>query len=310
MSKEKVIIYGNCQANALGGLLKISEEFSERYDFVRVTPVHRVKVAEHREFCENLVKHCAAFLYQPVSDKFRGGGFGYKTVCSYLSNDAFRASFPSLQFYGYHALSAPVREVNSEFASSVNSFFGMPSSDLFHPIDVLECYCEGFDLVDAIDKFSNGSANTRDQILSITLNSIEQMRISEEKHSIDIKFSYFLENNYKNQQLFHTPRHPTGFSLLQVVESFLSYLDIKISEEERQRIVKRDPLCIPQYPSQRVIHDKLGLDFEKKLQFKSKSVSLSCEQFVSQLYQAYNTQPSAVLNGWLDTLKKSMNRVL
>ncbi len=97
MSKQTFTIYGNCQSTILAACLQQVKSFKERFEYHRLPFCHRIKSDDYQRLLDN-ISNIDLLITQPVSEKFRGGGYGSKTLID-LSNNYL--GIPSLQFFGY-----------------------------------------------------------------------------------------------------------------------------------------------------------------------------------------------------------------
>ena len=304
---KNVAIYGNCQANALGGLLKISSEFSESYFFERTTPVHRIPLAEHANFLERRLPDLDLLICQPVSQKFRGGGYGTGDLINQLPCDCKVIFFPSLQFYGYLATSFPIKNLPLPVAQKIKEIFGVAGADLFHSSQIIEGFITGKKEHETLDVFLKGGSNDKNQVQKKLKSTLDIIEAAEKENSINIPFAEFCRNNFFKTKLFHSPRHPTGITFEFIVNHILSFLELKLLDSERDKIVKRDPLKHPVYPIQPFICEALNLEFDGGTKFMSKTKELDFKDLVSAFYELYTMTKPNILMKALSDYKKSTN---
>lgn len=280
-------ILGNCQANAISATLQVCAEFKENFSFTRTTPIHRTSVEEHRVFLTETLPKTDLFIYQPISTKYRGGGFGFDSALPHLSGNANVVSFPSIQFYGYHATAKPLSDIAPDIRQHSRLIFGLPTSELFHFSQLIVCFLRDIPQAEALYFFHEGFDGDAEFVSRRCSSSLAALRLSEEKHFIDARIHDMVESTFRSEQLFWSPRHPSGKLLGFVAEAILRKIGITPTDDERARFISRDPLRLPQYPLQELVRNSLGIDFSPANQFSSKSKNLGLADLVGAYYELY-----------------------
>lgn len=105
-----VVVWGNCQAEALRVLLAASPAGSVRS--VRIPPVFELTAAD-LPHVERLLARCDVLVAQPVRDGYGGLGLGSAEVARHLPGDARVIAVPSCFFAGLHPWQVLVRTPES-----------------------------------------------------------------------------------------------------------------------------------------------------------------------------------------------------
>jgi hypothetical protein len=292
---KAVVIYANCQANALGSLLQISRDFNRQYIFHRIKPVHRLSREELSSFISNDLNNTSILIHQPISRGFRDGSFCSELLKQKAPQSTKIISFPSLQFYAYHATAFALKGMTSELRQRHHEVFQTPGADTFHFLQVVRAYLDGADTARAEDRFHGGDPGDSDLVTNFAAKSIGIMELSEAANGTMVTSAGFIKANYQGCLLFHTPRHPSAPLLLHVIEQISKICCFQITPDEKSRMLAKDPLRFPQYPLQGFVREALGLRFEAGSEFRSKKLTLSISQMIEAFYHFYAMCPRSYL---------------
>lgn len=284
---KKYCILGNCQANALASTLQVCKTFKSTYQFQRVTPIHRISHKEHQKFLTELLPEVDLFIYQPISESFRGGGFGFNAVFERLPPSAVVVSYPSIQFYGYHATARNIAKPSDTAKSRSKDILGLAGTDVFHFSQLMMAFVEGAPADEALDRFQTGYSGDDDFIRWRCADSLKHLDNAEKQFDITARLHDKIASNFRNRQLFWSPRHPKGELLADIALSVLDRISLTPTEDERARMPNRDPLRLPRYPMQAIASETLGFEFEGLTEFRSKTVRLGLEDMVQAYYDLY-----------------------
>ena len=81
------IVFGNCQADALGQVLRASPAFAAEYEVAGVPAVHTITRAELSEF-QQLVGSASVIIVHPVKTGYRSMGLGTNEILAAAPTDA------------------------------------------------------------------------------------------------------------------------------------------------------------------------------------------------------------------------------
>lgn len=284
---KRFAVLGNCQANALAATLQVCLEFKSNFKLVRTTPIHRISLEDHRAFLAKVLPGLDLYLYQPISDQFRGGGFSSRESLEHVSSTSCIVSYPSMQFYGYHAGASVLPDLPSAAKERTRNLLGVSGSELFHFGSIVRSFLAGKAPDVAELDFHDASMSDAELIRRRTERSLAHLKDSEGRQCIDARVHDFIVENFRRRQVFWSPRHPSGDVLLHVAVTILGKLGITPSNEEVERMRRRDPLALPRYPMQRPVIDALGLEFSGPAEFRSKSVGLGLRDLIRSYYEIY-----------------------
>lgn len=87
---------------------------------------------------------------------------------------------------------------------------------------------QGASVKEIVDEIQNGAPYSKEEVFQIFNSGME--RIKEREKHCDIKISDYIENNYRNKQLFYDPNHPTEDLMAEVGRRVLRLLHIECYE--------------------------------------------------------------------------------
>lgn len=296
----KYTIYGNCQAIALAKVMSVNEKFIQRYSFVRLKPVHRMNLNEMNSFKKNLISTLDLILAQPVSEEFRGGGFGSKEILKKIKH-AKKIVYPSMQFYGYFPGMSNFKFKKNVLAQEyIKQKIGINLNDLFHYDFILKSYLNNT-LVDDVEKlFFSIDLYSKEFVNNEFLKTMNHLKIKEQEYSVDIRISSYIESNFRDRKLFYTPRHPTSELFVYVASEVFAYVgNDTLDEDTKRRMHCKDPLSHISYPIPDSVIRHLGCKFDDKW-MKTPLTSLNILEMIKIYYQLYSYFEIDYLNNLID----------
>lgn len=296
----KYTIYGNCQAVALAKIMSVYEDFIKEYSFVRLKPVHRIGLDEIHSLKKNLISTLDLVLAQPISDEFRGGGFGTKEILT-ENKYAKKILFPSMQFYGYFVGMRNLKFKKNVLAQEyIKQKTGINLNDLFHYDFILRSYLDNTSVEEVNNLFFSIDLYNKEFLNNELLKTINHLKIKEQEYDVDIKISGYIESNFRYRRLFYTPRHPTAELFVYVASEIVTYLGNKILDENTiTRMQRKDPLSHISYPIPESIVKNLDLKFDDKL-MKTELITLDILEMIKVYYQLYSFFEKDYLKSLLD----------
>lgn len=250
-------IYGNCQAVALAKILSICDSFRNSYSYIRLKPVHRITHDEYFDLSENVAPNLSFLLSQPISEEYRGGGFGSKLLEATTERFYY---FPSIQFHGYFVgLKAMKMPSTMEFREQFRTSYGVSVTDIMHFDYILKAYLNGSSIVKTAELFYSKNLFSKEVVQREASSSLNYLQNKEQTLNLDFTLSSFISENFKKHRLFHTYRHPNSLLLTELATMILDKFDIQDCSKERLK--NKDPLSHISYPIQRSVEDHLNLQF-------------------------------------------------
>ncbi len=281
--KQKCLIYGNCQTAALRALLSRYQPFDERFDIIELLPVQRLSSGDVPQL-EAAVATTDVFLYQPVSDNYKGvPQLSTQSLLAHLPSHSQAISLPVAYFTGYHPEITYLRDqtgvVETPFA--------------YHDLNLLNLYAEGKPLRAALALINSDTFYTESHVtnnLELTLKKLE----IREQH-LSIRLCDFIRENFQRTQLFHSFNHPSHAVLRFITESILKHLSIPIDSVAMTAVVGITELLgrwsIPIYPS---LAQHLGLKFVPSPTYVMERQSLDKLAMVEAYFRYYDSQADRV----------------
>lgn len=299
-------ILGNCQANAIASTLQVCAEFKQEFALQRVKPIHRISADEHAAFLNDILPEATLFMYQPISENYRGGGFGFARAVANLTNKTTVISYPSIQFYGYHAAAKTPTDIPIELRDRCRQSFGLAGIELFHYAQVMMAFLKGMPQDEAQHFFHHGFEGDVEFVKRRCADSLAHLRKSEVQYEIDIRLHDVIAEGFRREQLFWPPRHPSGKILGLIAEQILARLGITPTDEERARFVRRDPLRLPRYPLQNFVRQALALEFDPVTAFQAREITMSTPELISAYYSVYGQLGRAGVSKMMTALFPSL----
>ncbi|WP_125469159.1 WcbI family polysaccharide biosynthesis putative acetyltransferase [Methylomagnum ishizawai] len=289
--KKKFAIYGNCQSLALASVLMRFSDFRNKFEIIKLDPVHLISNAAHDAFLNKSLPNLDVLLYQPVKEGYRGNDrFSSKYLLTQLKEGARAISFPSIQSYCYHPTVFLFKSASEDISSICKEIFGLPIHELYHFHQIVKSYLSGASLQAAIVSFDQASDKDIEYYHARIQDSWDRLLQAEIEHAIDIRISDFIKSRYKQSLLFHTPSHPSGEVLADICHQLFSHLGVDASDEEMQEVIALDPLNMISYPLQKFILGDLNINYDNSRNFfiKHKDTHITIDVLINNYYMLYN----------------------
>lgn len=232
MGKELCLIHANCQGDPLAELLRLHDEFSERYEI-------RTFVNYTRDVVPlEALDECSLFIYQWLDRNW--GGLSTENMLAGLSRKARTVCAPNLFFKAYWPLwdSNKIMDYSDILLNQLIER-GLSKSEILHiylHTDIKKYY----DLEKLISR------------------SVEREREKEKRWDITAVDLVLAE--YRNELLFNTVNHPGRRLCLHVADELLCLLGFTpLGKAARAKF--RDPFPEFEQPIHPQVVDYLGLKF-------------------------------------------------
>ena len=248
MTKKRFTIYGNCQSTVLAASLQRVKSFKDKYQYVRLPFCHRISSDQYKIFASNM-KDIDLLITQPVSSKFRGGGFDSHYFSKLASNVL---GVPSLQFYGYFPELSRFKipklsdTQNKQIDIFLAPFAPLSRDSLYHYDQIKKMVLEKMPSSLICHRFDSESSHETEvkKCLSWTLKYL----LDKEATFNLIPISDFIQSNWQTKHLFYTPRHPSGHVMAELVKRICEKLNLNICNDELSKIIQRDHFsCLKLY---------------------------------------------------------------
>ena len=231
------IIYGNCQGRQLEYILNQSNLFTQKY-ITYYYPNYELinsKIDLDINFI-NLLKNCKLFIYQPVKKKhgiYSTSKNIDNNIYSYLSINCIKISFIyinniAIDTFLYETFDSNMNNIdikllyNIEEIKTINTkFYIFYNYFGFKNIFNLKLNIN-MNNIDIISLFDNNLLDFNfEERWDFSFNILK-----DNEKITDIKISDFIENNYKNIELFYTNNHPTNYIFLEIANQIFNKINI------------------------------------------------------------------------------------
>lgn len=217
-SRTTAIVYGNCQAEPLRKILLRSEAFNERYDVIRVPPVHSISVRELAGL-KKLLPEAGLILAQPIKNGLRGMELGLEEIVSHAAPDTGVVTWPSIYWeppFPFSVYVHPQPRV-SELAPVIT----------YHDLRFLACASQGLSKDQSMAFLEQyeppTSAYERLRMRARSLTEEKELRC-------DVKILEWMTTKGVEGRAMWTVNHPASFVLQEVARQVHSILDLEYVE--------------------------------------------------------------------------------
>jgi len=240
--KKKCIVYGNCQTEPIRKYLMASSTFNRIYTMIYVPSIHRCnhETGLDQQYLKTLYD-CDLFIYQKVSQSYN----------YYLSSDYMLERLPSKCM--------KISFTNSYFSGYYPQYMHKklyPYADK----NIIKLLNEGCSKEEIISILSDDNFYSYDEVKTNLENTIQELKRRDTE--LDITLDDYIEQNYKDIQLFYTINHPSYHIIQYLTMKILDKLEIPKIEISRIRLkdVHFKDHVHPIYPS---VIKHLNLNFIK-----------------------------------------------
>ena len=289
MIKKKIVVYGNCQSEAIARTLLECEEFAYIYEWVTTPFVHNIRTDEQKNQLHSAVKTADVFIFQHVSELGWNKEISTNYLITILKNDCDVISIPSLYFDGYFP-----------HLSTMDGVVG--PLNLVHDYFIASSYVLNLSVEQVIASMSSDDLYSQSQAEYYVESSIGNLFLRESE--VDIKVAEYIKDNYKRVKLFNQFNHPTR----NLIEYVCSRIIIKVSAIEpcftRKNSGYLDGIRAPIYPS---LKKGLSLSFtDIELYYGKNGGEYNLSQLVIAFYNLYDTLDNSYIECKILEKKKSI----
>lgn len=275
---KKYSVLGNCQSGPIADLLRTCDGFSQRYEYVPVKPVHTIDPKKDSDILE-MFDDLDLLIYQPVVDERRFGSFVSSRIVSRLGPRSVAVCVPPLYYGGYFPTFEAINWLEGPLRS-VHDYF------------LVACFLNNLDEGEALSLYSSDYLS-EEVILSQHRGFINGLRQRENKFSVDVRVSDFINENFQKSQLFYTFNHPTPDMLIYLCNSIISLLSI----DGRVGAID-DRFSDLRLPIASRVKEALGLDFPEQ-ETMLQDEAIDSEQLILKSYESYRAVSSESLKSEL-----------
>lgn len=271
-SKGRYVVFGNCQATFVADFLDTSSKFIEKFERIQIPGVHEMNELEYQRL-KNELQSVSLFIYQPVDR----GYLKSKELLEILPDQCVKISIPSLFFNSYNPEVTYIRESDSiiQYHDRIQ-------------LKYIENYHDFFN-----NKFLSPDFFPLDFSQKCVKASIFELRKREGEQKIDIQMSDYIENNYRNERLFHVLNHPTQRLLCKMSQEIINYLMLNDNVSERIDNFFLDYWQFPIYLSH---YKNLEINFPDPPVYRWNGELMSPEKFFDKQVNFYAKQNQVTLD--------------
>ena len=223
-SKKKLTFtsYGNCQADAIAKMLLDNKTFSDMYDYIKITEVHRLNNTDLDK-----IYNVDLFIFIPCGESW--GEKSTSSIISKLKLSCITIGYSGCFFRAYHP---QITYIHLE-----NSGKHLESPSPYHDINSISEHLNNTKIL-----------YTENLINSIVTKDITELNLRKKQIIADhvIPIDELIKDNYKKKLLMHTINHPTIelFSLIRCnIMEFLhlphnDYRNVDYMEHHKCKIYK------------------------------------------------------------------------
>jgi len=211
--KKTIVIYSNCQGQAISELLKkLDNEFTNEYDVDNIDYISNYQnIVDNTPLDYDKLSNCDLFIYQPISSKH--GIFATDKVKTVLKESCIQISFPYI--YNYAFWEILVFRRGDHNLSSINSEYIVINHE-----PIINLKNQGVSLDDIKMQIISGNFDFKfkeryEKTLSI---------LREHEKDCTIKVADFIDKNHKDIHLFYTQNHITAPFVKYMVNKILDHL--------------------------------------------------------------------------------------
>lgn len=256
LGKEVVLVHGNCHVFVMKEYLKTSKTFLEKF---YLYPLPLIQDNKKKYIKDDLLENCDIFIYQDIR---KDNQFDERLSADYLSPKIHKRRICIPNVFGMGTFLYPQAEPpQGSESDGWNNYVGEGS-----PIGICNYRDENIDrqwregerCIDKIAAHLEGQVYDQEYIRQNAETCFEKMRKRE--RFWDVKITDYIEQGYKEKQMFYEPAHPCNHVLRKISEGILEILGIngnEISEVEAH-------LAYQEMPTYQCVKEALGLNYETK----------------------------------------------
>lgn len=285
-------IYGNCQAIILANFLNSSESFKSQYQYLTIKPVHKINKYEIKELINNILPKTDLFIYQPVSEEYKGKEYSSNYLLQKLNLKSRNISFPSCYFKGYNPELKILKDCKGR---SISDKFD------YHDFHIIQGFLRSSPIEQVKANIQNSSYYSQDYSQSQVEQSLKELEKRENsifgtKRQINIKISNFIRENYKKQRLFYTINHPSKFVFKYMAEEIIKLLNIK-----DEITLDKDFLNHTTYPIYESHYHNLELKFANPMQYTIRNNIYELHTTINKYFEYYSCIEKNVIRNNIHT---------
>ena len=211
--KKLAVYWGNCQSGFMKEFLIRCPIWYKEYILLDIPQVHRFTSQKSRFMIdEKFWELCSVLLYNHVGIENRfAEEFATDYIVKKVPRDCLKITIPYAFFRGYHPQTYGARKSNSNLFTIADKY--------------VDCLAEeGKSANEIVEKVLSPKFLDKETVMTFVQDSLHEMRRREMEFSCNIIISDYIEENYRQKQLFHSPAHPIPELYVVMAKRVLSYI--------------------------------------------------------------------------------------
>ena len=253
--RRLICFYGNCQITTMARLAKSSAKLMREYMIFSFGPVQDIHGAEEQDGFDAGILSCIdIFIYQNVFGKTKiARGLTTDQMVGALKEGAAHVSVPNIYFRGYFPQAGSNRyNVVVQGKTNQNGMFPWGDKNI-------ERLAADYSAEEIAEILSSPDFYSPDFCRKNAEDSLAEL--SQREGLCDIKISDYIQNNYKEEQLFFGVNHPQWFVVGELMKRVFAKLGMsEYSDMKTRNQGENDGRECLIYPS---VALGLGLKFQK-----------------------------------------------
>ena len=252
--KKCALIFGNCQTIFLQRMFLRHMNFSREYFFIQIPAIHLLTENTSRLIFGgggHIFQICDLIISQQIKDSEFRVAPSSTFIMKFLKYGTKIVWIPNIYFDGYFPQVAKKRISEIEGKIKSEQF---PYPD--HILDQIMCESKVNPDIDKIlDRISSPDFLSREEIQLGIDESLAELKNRE--WICDVKISDYIEDNFRDKQIFYTTNHPFAFVMFELMRRVLKFIGMRSDNfinrrdlvDEQNQTFSIIGFNIPIYPS-------------------------------------------------------------
>lgn len=239
----KIIVVGNCQAEAIRKILRCRNNKS-----YNIPDIPRVDLMTNEDIgnLHSLLKRADIAVLQRITESYRGGGLGNETLRGICPQNCRVITYPNIYFGGYNPEMFYLHDKNGK---TIPGFFG------YHNKIIAWAYLNGKSPKETVEYLSDNESPI--YLGNTPVSCLKSLK--EREKGLDVIISDYIQLEYQRQRLFHSMNHPTNEVLLEVVNRIVNKLGTITWSEP---VLANEFLGFTRFPILNSVKAKFGFTFK------------------------------------------------
>lgn len=281
-SKKRAVLYGNCHMVHLMKYLRSNIEFQREYDIF----LYRINyfTDDRIETFKDDVSHCDLFITQDIREGNKFNMPSADDLISLMQEGSISLRIPNLYSVNLFYPQIDLERLGEQDFIEDIAFYIMGRGDEIiesgfkegKTVEEMEVYIQDVDVFPYIDirkKFDT-----------------EMKKLKKREEKCDISISDFIEENYKEIQLFYEPTHPTNIVFWEKANRILKLLGFDAISEKDAQLGFLDGCDQSEAFIYPCVREALGLQYEQRYIRKNRkggfrNSALTLKEYIEDYYK-------------------------